>query len=695
MKKDFIFNYLSESYKDTGILSIYYDFSGASGLFVPNNLYPINNQFGKINSNYFINNEYSPGIFVSCYNQQVYTGSGIFQGQNNLKVLNNLSGNNITLFYNFGNISCDKKFTINSQEYQIPTGYVQVLSYLESKPNSSNPFEITLGLNDLNKLVLEFSGGKESYKSINFVELGFQNIASMRLNRNYIEYTYFDIIEDEVYNKTISFTGDYFDQEKNIYIGNLPTGKYRYGYTGYFGLVDGFTAYNQYIDESSCIELARLFLKTGDQFQQINITGITYNIIQSGFLNPTGVLGTGITGYQLIPSNEIINASCGDNCIVYLRSGITGIITGEKIEYKIISQQQLSNNQNTIKYNLYDQEYAGRFTKNNIVFNKKLDSNDIFEIQLYKDVETKIEIPNYANASDTYLTNDILDNRNLLIFFNGQNINSGHYQLLNNNTNFRIEQTSDNINDVVLYTISNFSDVDTYIFNNTGIDTSTNINILKPNINYIFRSAINNALSEIFDPRIFSPYADSILINNESIFTIGSNWTYADYTTIADNYEIANNSIINFSTSLTQIPVNVGAGAIIDSSEQIFRPIAPGKLNHNIYDVYLNGQKLVSGLNYIIYSNNTLSLDVKLPSGEVYVIKDNFSYKATGSNLKYYSPSGINYNNERIWVNGLYQNKNENYILASCFNKDLLTNQELETKNNGIFTGDYYRFNLV
>jgi hypothetical protein len=600
MKKDFIFNYLSESYKDTGILSIYYDFSGASGLFVPNNIHPINNQFGKINSNFFINKEHSPGIFISCYNEQTYSGSGIFQGQNNLKVLNNLSGNNITLFYNFGNISCDKNFTINSQQYQIPTGSIQVLSYLESEPNSSNPFEIILGLNDLNKLVLEFSGSKEYYKSINFVELGFQNIASMRLNDNYIEYTYFDVIEDEIYNKTISFTGDYFNQEKNIYIGNLPTGKYRNGYTGYFGLVDGFTAYNQYIDESTCSELARLFLKTGDQFQQINVTGITYNVIQSGFLNPTGILGTGITGYQLIPSNEIINASCGDNCIVYLRSGITGIITGEKIEYKIISQQQLSNNQNTIKYNLYDQEYASRFTKNNIVFNNKLDSDDIFEIQLYKDVETKIEIPNYASASDIYTTNDILDNRSLLIFFNGQNINSGHYELLNNNTNFRIDQSSDSINDVVLYTISNFSDNDSFIFDNTGQNINSN------SFKYV------------------------------------------------------------------------------------------GKLNNNIYDVYLNGQKLISGLNYTISgSNSGLYLRELLPSGEVYAVRDNFFHRITGNNFKYYSPSAINYNNERIWVNGLYQNKNENYILTSCFNKSLLSNEDLKTKNNAIFTGDYYRFNLV
>jgi hypothetical protein len=715
MKKEFILNYLSESYKDTGILSIYYDFSGASGLFVPNNLYPINNQFGKINSNFFINKEYSPGIFISCYNEQAYTGSGVFQGQNNLKVLNNLSGNNMTLFYNFGNISCDKIFSLsslvnlpkrillqnwalddggtningeykfngttnynfvlltnayvntgvnttqgisghptiyynggnwsfvsdgeswsnafsnlyilplsnwvennaqgpagsisilensavnfNAKNYQLPTGYIQVLSYLESKPDSANQFEIILGLNDVNKLTLEFSGGNEYYKSTNFTELAFQNIGSLRLNNNNIEYTYFDVVEDEIYNKNIALTGNYLKQEKNIYIGNMPTGKYRNGYTGYFGIVDGFTAYNQYIDQSSCAELARLFIKTGEQLQQINVTGITYNVIQSGFLNPTGIIGTGITGYQLIPSTEVINASCGDNCIVYLRSGITGVITGEKIEYKIISQQQFSTDTSSIKYNLYDQEYAGRFAKNHIVFNTKLDSDDIFEMQLYKDVETKVEIPSFAPISNIYISNDILSNRSLLIFFNGQNISSGNYQLLNNDTSFTIDKINDGTNDLVLYTISSFSDTDTFIFDNTGQNINSNL------FKYV------------------------------------------------------------------------------------------GKLNNNVYDIYLNGQKLISGLNYTISGSNTgLYLRESSPSGEIYVIRDNFFYKVTGNNFKYYSPSGINYNNERIWLNGLYQNKGENYILTSCTNKSLLTNNELELKNKPIFTEDYYRFNLV
>jgi hypothetical protein len=82
-----------------------------------------------------------------------------------------------------------------------------------------------------------------------------------------------------------------------------------------------------------------------------------------------------------------------------------------------------------------------------------------------------------------------------------------------------------------------------------------------------------------------------------------------------------------------------------------------------------------------------------LATGYVDIITDNFTKNITGSNVKYIS-SG-DYNNERIWVNGIFQNKNENYILTSCSNSMLLSNNELDIKGQPIFTGDYYRFNQV
>lgn len=601
MKLEFITGYLTENQRNTGSLEIYYDFSGISGFFVPNRLYGNQTQFNKIGGGFTVNSEYYPGIFVSCYQESGFTGSGVFEGTNTLKVLNELSGNNSSLFYNFGALNCNKNFSIGLKEINIPTGQIQVLSYIESTSSNNNPFEIILGLNDAYKLTLEFSGkinnsSVENYKSTNLGELSFQNIGGLRLNDKNIEFTYFDIIEDEIHNNILNLTGSYFNQDKNIYIGNIPTGKHRNGYTGFIGNVDDFIAFDEYFDANFCAGFSRLFVKTGDRIETLNLTGVKYNIIQSGFLNPTGILGEGITGYQVVPSNEIINSSCGDNCIVYVKSGITGLITGEKIEYQVVKQEEYTTRQKQIQYNLYDQDYAAKFTKNHIVFTPQLDNGDIFDIQLYEDVDTKVEIPDYAILSKNYLTQDTLTDRNLLIFFNGINISSSSYQIIGSNTRFIINNYDKDSKDFVSYSLSSFSDIENYVFN------------------------FNND-----DPAV----DDYILITN---------------------------------------------------------------LNNKKYDVFLNGQKLISGLNYINSGiNNSLYLDKNLPDGTLYITQDNFNYKVTGSNLKLYH-STENYNNERIWLNGVFQNKNENYLLTSCINTMLQATGDIERKNESIFNNEYYRF---
>jgi len=98
-----------------------------------------------------------------------------------------------------------------------------------------------------------------------------------------------------------------------------------------------------------------------------------------------------------------------------------------------------------------------------------------------------------------------------------------------------------------------------------------------------------------------------------------------------------------------------------------------------IYEDFLNDQ------------TNSLYLNKNLPTGTLYVTQDNFNYEVTGSNLKLYH-SNENYNNERIWLNGIFQNKNENYLLTSCINTMLQATGDIETKNESIFNNEYYRF---
>ena len=114
MKIEFITGYLNDNQRSTGSLEIFYDFSGISGFFVPNRFYDKEVQFSQINGGFQISKEYYPGIFVSCYQESGISGSGIFEGKNTLKVLNDLTGDSISLFYNFGRLNCNKDFSMQT-----------------------------------------------------------------------------------------------------------------------------------------------------------------------------------------------------------------------------------------------------------------------------------------------------------------------------------------------------------------------------------------------------------------------------------------------------------------------------------------------------------------------------------------------------------------------------------------------------
>ena len=683
MKLEFITGYLNQNQRNTGSLDIYYDFSGISGLFVPNRLYGDQDQFNKVIGGFTVNSQYYPGIFVSCYQETGFTGSGIFEGTNTLKVLNPLSGDGISLFYNFGALNCNKNFTIGNKNIQVPTGKIQVLSYIESKSNT-NPFEIILGLNDAYKLTLEFSGVTgniyENHKSTNLGELATQNIGGLRLNKKNIEFTYFDVIKNEISNQIINLSGYYFNQEKNIYIGNIPTGKYRSPYTGFFGHLDDFLGFNEYFDSNFSLGLSRMFIKTGEGETITNITGVKYNIIQSGFLNPTGILGTGITGYQMVASQEVIDSKCGDTCIVYVKSGITGFITGEKIEYTIVNQQQYTTSQRVTKYDLYDEKYTPKFVKNYIIFPKQIDNEDIMEIQIYKNIDNTLDFPTYSPLNRIFIADDIHDNKNLLIFFNGVNISSGNYTIIGNEGRFIINPYGKDDTDTISYTLAQFTDTKSDTFNYT---TGEDIIIENPNnINFnLFLngqkliSGLNYTSQRFIDTVVITGVTgiDKDSLNGTYTRTSGA---YSQFNNISGSTIYYDPSVISWFMS------GSGASSRADGSYEGYSPL-----------VYWNFDKdlntIISGPTGSIATGDHFVINNNLATGQIYVVQDDYFNQITGANLKL-AILNQNYYNEKIWLNGIFQNRN--YLSTSCINTLLQPTGDIEDKNQDIFNNEYNRF---
>lgn len=605
MNLNYLNQYFSEKGLDSQKIDLYYDFDEVSGVFLKNKIYDNKVQFYPVTSGFFINKKLSPGFFNTKYGEVNFKGSGVFQGTNTFQIFQDYSLQENTMFFNFANLNCNKTFTLNSNSYTIPTGNTQVLAYIKSKENI-NPFEIILGINDANKLTLEFFSNQENFQVVNTGSLSFQNVCVLKFKNSLLEAAYHDIIENEIITSRISLTGDYFNQNKNCYLGGIPSGLTKNLYTGFFGVIDDTLFINNYLDDETNFNISKIFLKTGELTNTTLLTGLQINLINNAYINPTGIIGTGITGYQ---NTKIEDALISGNLTgVYEESALTGTITGEKIEIDLVPNPVIiSTGQITTKYNLYDEIYAGNFTKNYIIFNKKLDIKDVYEIQYYLDSDMTIRYPVYSNASDIYVINNNDLNKNISIYFNGLRLVSGDNYVYIEDNKFTIRDYITGYKeskDLVFYTVSSLTGATTYktYYTQTGKN-----------------------LGEYYSAYTFTnPAAD---------------WQ---------------------------------------------------KLN-----IFLNGQKLTSGINYIIGGSNfnELYVDKDLPTGLISMIKDNFIIRETGSNVKNISRS-LSYNNEQIWVNGVYQQKNYNYIATSCFNNILHSNQDIDIKENLLFNNEDHRFNL-
>ena len=597
-------NYLLSKGLDLNSIQLYYDFSEVSGVFLRNKIYDDKIQFYSVASGFFIDKKYSPAFFNTKYGEVNFTGSGVFQGTNTMQIFEESTLSDNTLFINFANLNCNKNFNLNSNPISIPTGRIQTLSYIKSK-NNTNPFQIILGLNDANNLTLEFSGGAESYKIVNPKELSFQNICALKLGSKSLEINYYDIIENEINTSKVFITGNYFEQNKEFYVGNIASGYTDNLHTGFFGVVDDILLINNYLNDSITFDISKLFIKTGEIVDVVQLTGIQFNIVTNAYLNPTGIIGAGIINYTNIKTEEALIS--GNLTGIYIQSGITGYITGEKIEFETSNQSTIATTgQIVTKYDLYDEKYACNFTKNNIVFNKKLDNEDVFEIQFYLDSQIKINYADYLSISDIYTTEDSILNKNTSIYFNGVRLVSGeNYQYINANQFAISNYHTGNIdfNDSVLYTFSSLTGSKTY-------QTYFNQSIASGNYYLAYTFADNS-----------------------------SNWTRSN--------------------------------------------------------IFLNGQKLISGFNYIIAGAGASGLYLKnnLPTGSLAIVKDNFISGVTGCNIKKYNTS-LAYNNEEIWLNGIYQHKGDDYIMTSCYDSMLLPSEDIDIKQDAIFNNEYYRFNL-
>jgi hypothetical protein len=697
MKLEYLNKFLNDNYINTGINCIFYNFeqNNISGFFVKNLINSGENQYGEINGDKYILQDYFPGYLTNCYDKNYRpTGMAYFEGDDRLKVSKDLPSETFNLMLNIKSYGCNPdyididlenlnrpagitldnefyartfylsgvkfqrsaKFIVfdnsgtfgdygdwsyfNGSNYELITegmanklpkrflgktgsvssqfllGKAQSLINMRSKNNSNYPFDLKVAITNNYKIMFEFSGMHSgNFLSFNKTctgELGNQSAISLNGYKNNISVCYHDFLANRNNCESINTTYNFLNQEKEIYIGNNFSGYNGNYYTGYRGLLSDVLLFTGFLNQQTELSLSKLFIKTGEHTGSQTIVETNYNLLSSGYLT-TGYIGTGITGYQLVETEQVIN--CTSDCIFYLKSGVTGLLTGEVIQYQLVQSASTSYTESGVTVQDYDSGNANVFVKNYLALYKPIDSKDFIEIQTYE-IFDNLRSATYSLGGDVYTSETNLNDNKNLVFFNGVDIMSGYYQI-NDIKKLIVDAYKGDYKDNIFYKQFPSNSFE-YKFDYTGQNQLLGIASLSTGLNLFLngQKLINNYNYQYFPEY---PFGD--------LLYYGDNLTY-----------------------------------------------------------YGNNLTITS---YIILNNHTL-----LATGEIYILEDNALKYITGSNTGFFDLKP-NYGSDMVWLNGILQKEFDDYILLSCNNDVIQDYQQKSSKEQPIYASESYRFNAI
>jgi len=308
-------------------------------------------------------------------------------------------------------------------------GKAQSLINIKSKNGSSYPFDLKVAISNNYKLMFEFSGSYSGesiiFNKICTGELANQNIISLNGAKDDISVCCHDFLANRNNCESINTTFNFLNQEKDIYIGNNANEYNGIYYTGYRGLLSDVLLFTGFLNQDTQLSLSKLFIKTGEHTSAENTIQTNYNLLSSGYLT-TGYIGSGITGYEFVRTEQV--STCTDNCIFYIKSGVTGLLTGEIIKYQLVESASTYYTQSGITVEDYNSGDASSFTKNYLIIYKPIDNKDFIEVQSYE-LFDNLKNTTYSLGGDVYTSENSLKNNKNHIFFNGIDIMSGYYQI--------------------------------------------------------------------------------------------------------------------------------------------------------------------------------------------------------------------------------------------------------------------------
>jgi hypothetical protein len=658
MNTNFISNFLSGEGINLDRFYSHINFINVSGSIVKNSVYPNETQFGSNVSGNFIFDEYHPSVFTSCYKYSDLSGSGLFDANNSLKLNQRLNSGQKTILLHFENEVSNNYANTNL------IGKNKVLFDFCSPESSTDQFSYSVSLTDKNDMLIEFSGQKSGIVEYNksFVKdsLPDKNIICLSLKNNRINLIQPDVNTNTFIYNELKINQNYDDVTKEMYIGN-KVNFIKNTHTGFSGVLKDVIVINQILNENQLLRLTKIVGQTGELYSGINLTPDPYKIYYSGKVNPTGIIGTGIIRYDRVVQ-ETINTNCGDNssCNIYVLSGVTGLLTGYKIEYS--AEEQITEDFTNQKiYPMYDPNLFNNYSDYNI---KDLLTNtrDIYEIQTYED-DVLSDI--YTGSGLNYLPDDLN-----YIFYNGRVVKD----FITGLNSLKISGAKQMIfvSGAKKESRVNGSYIESGIYNYNRYINGIPVPVTKKTLyasinesNYFIRWTNNSGWTIIGNNMPI--YGSSENVSNPDEISLSSWFSYSGYINMPNIRKYQYINIIKKLNSKSLYFVDYTVNKYISNT-------GIDLSYFNKYNVFLDGLKLIEHKDYGKIGNS-IYFDFDINNKKLLILEDSYTEKITGNNisdnLKIYPKKhllwvngllkidGIDYNNKKYNLNGGYFNNIE------------------------------------
>lgn len=637
---------------DPGSLIVAYDFT--------NN--PLSST-GYVLPTFWSSGSYTGVANGSLTNFSQKSGSGFFTSFNSVDISGRIPDDNFSFLFSY------EKFRTGSE----------VLLSSAAGSNFNQRSGLTLGINDVNKLFLEYWNPVDGKFSKTYSKnIGSKNI--VYLNKSYGEFNLgvYDTSSFKLDVESIDLFNNYYSHSDKFRIGNIFSSNTWSSGNGLSGFFDDFYCLSGSFSQDYCGVLSSGFYSSPSS-GQVSGTGYKCEIIS--ILTGSGIaIGTGVTGYETIvtyTTGYVPTGYYNSGYLYFVGTGVTG----------------------------YENKFIGN-VQDNCGFSNPLYIRSPLTGNIYASGTTgiytglaQVITPNYTNkeltgtiSGEVFVPIDINRCSGYTGYFPSRiYTDSGFLFSLGFDSIYSLESASDiNSNEAYFYTGGG-------IYNNINLKPTYDSTILDYKIP---QSDIGSGVNMFFNNgQLLLESGWSSYQNGYSTLYNITGDIFLDNNIIRSNRfnEISDNLVYDHHFRFTEVPGGLPYTPIINVLEKTGQASGSAYTGFGIQlpvirpDLYfLNGIKLLSGEDYTNTQPSGLRFKFDIPISSVltkvidYFISSDSVYMTGSNNLIKLNSGKFLKNTSQVYVNGMRQSPDYGYLEKSSL--DLLSGNFSDSYNSLIFT---------